>query len=309
MCCRTAWMIAVAFCAACLPLAASQNAVAQNPASVPADRKQDEQAVRAAGKEYMAALERGDAKALAAFWTADGDFVDEAGRSHPAQEMIDQEAKAAGKDPRPQMKVTGGSIRFLTPDVAIEDGASEVIHAKGLPGVRGRFTAIWVKREAKWRLASLRELRVEPSTAVEQLADLEALVGDWSATSDETTLEVSAHWNVTRTFLLRDLKILQKGKMIFSGTQRIGWDPLSHKIRSWIFDSDGGYGEGIWTKQGGAWLVHATGVLPDGRRTSSTNIYTMDGKDRFTWQSVGARTDGDPQPELNVTLNRQKESK
>lgn len=283
--------------------------VAQETARAAADRNSEEQAIRAEGKEYFAALDRGDAKAMEAIWTADGDFIDESGRSHPAKEVIEQESKAAGKAPRPEMKVLAGSIRFLTADSAIEDGASEVIHAQGLPGVRGRYTAIWVKRDGKWRLASLRELRTEPDSAAEQLTDLDSMVGDWSASSDDTAVEVSAHWNSSRTFLLRDLKILQKGKVVFSGTQRIGWDPLTRKIRSWMFDSDGGNGEGLWSKHGGAWLVHATGVLPDGRRTASTNIYTMDGKDAFHWKSTGAQTDGQPQPELNIKLTRKRAAK
>jgi uncharacterized protein (TIGR02246 family) len=302
--CRSALVVAVVSWASYMPLA-----LAQNTSSKATDHKQDEQAVRAAGKEYIAALERGDVKAMAAFWTPDGDFVDEAGRSHPAKDVIEQEGKAAGKGPRPDTKVTGESIRFLTADVAIEDGTSEVIHAKGLPSVSGRFMAIWVKRDGKWRLASLRELRIEPASAAVQLTDLDAFVGDWSATSDDTSVAVSANWNVTRTFLLRDLKVAQKGMIIFNATQRIGWDPLTHKIKSWTFDSDGGYGEGIWTKEGNAWLVQATGVLPDGRRTSSTNIYSIEGKDSFTWKSIGARTNGESQPEMNVKLLRKKAAK
>ena len=35
-------------------------------------RKQDEQAIRATAKAYQAALAKGDAKALAEFWTKDG---------------------------------------------------------------------------------------------------------------------------------------------------------------------------------------------------------------------------------------------
>ena len=29
-------------------------------------------------------------------------------------------------------------------------------------------------------------------------------------------------------------------------TQRIGWDPAAKQIRSWEFDSEGGFGEGTW---------------------------------------------------------------
>ena len=53
------------------------------PADEPADRKADEQAIRDTTRQYMAALDEGDIKALAGFWTADGDFVDQHGRKYP----------------------------------------------------------------------------------------------------------------------------------------------------------------------------------------------------------------------------------
>ena len=36
--------------------------------------------------------------------------------------------------------------------------------------------------------------------------------------------------------------------------QVIGWDPAAKQVRSWVFDSGGGIGEGIWTKQGDKWI-------------------------------------------------------
>ena len=59
------------------------------------------------------------------------------------------------------------------------------------------------------------------------------------------------------------------------GTQVIGWDPAAGTIRSWMFDSDGGFGEGIWTKNDNTWIVKFSQVLPDGRKASATNIYTL----------------------------------
>jgi uncharacterized protein (TIGR02246 family) len=268
--------------------------------------EQDEQTIRATTKEYLAALERGDAKQLSGFWVADGDVVDELGNSHPARELIGKGAEAALEGARPKINVTGSSIRFLTSDVAIEDGTSEVIHpaAEALPASHGRFTAMWVKQDGKWRLASLREARIEPPTTAAQLADLDWLVGEWAAQSERTTVEVSAAWNSTRTFLVREMRILSQGRVAFNIVQRIGWDPLARKIRSWSFDSDGSYGDGIWTKDGNSWMVQATGVRRDGSQTSSTNVYTFNGQDGFTWKSTVARTNGAALPELNVEFVR-----
>ncbi len=61
------------------------------------------------------------------------------------------------------------------------------------------------------------------------------------------------------------------------GSQIIGWDPYAQTIRSWLFDSDGGFGVGRWTPAGNRWTVKTLSVLPDGRRGSATNIYELEG--------------------------------
>ena len=39
------------------------------------------------------------------------------------------------------------------------------------------------------------------------------------------------------------------------GTQRIGWDPVAGQFRSWDFDSQGGYSEGLWSRDGDRWII------------------------------------------------------
>ena len=251
---------------------------------------------------------RGDAQALGEFWVADGDVVDESGHALPGREVVAGGGKGSIKPnvedgARPQAKIVGSKLRFLTDDVAIEDGTSEMAVEKGAAPVRGRFTAMWVKQGGKWKLASLREGRLEaPEPAT--LADLDWMVGDWSGERNGSTVEVSAHWNTNHTFLLRDLKLVNGGQVLFNAAQRIGWDPITGSIHSWVFDSDGGYGDGQWTKEGDSWVVEAQGVLPDGRRTTSFNMFTPDGKDQFIWKSLRSRTDGETQGDLEVKLTR-----
>jgi uncharacterized protein (TIGR02246 family) len=272
-------------------------------------RPQDERAIRAAAGEYIAALARGDAKRLAELWTRDGDFVDEQGRSHPAGELIAEAAQSAGQGERPRVKLLDSRIRFLTPDVALEDGTSEVAQPQAKSTARGRFAAIWVRQEGRWRLASLREARVEVAAAPAVLADLAWMIGEWSARTGETLLEVTTRWNATETFLLRDLKVTRGGQVAFQASQRIGWDPISHRIRSWIFDSDGGYGEATWTRDGASWVVQASGVLPDGKQTSATSILTYDGTNAFAWKTTAATIGGAPGPNLDVEFSRKTAAK
>jgi len=268
-------------------------------------RKQDEQAIRATAKAYLATLAKGDPKALAEYWTADGYFIDELGNAKPASELAAEAKQTIGQGPKPESKATVSKIHFLTADVAIEDGTSEVAlpDAKGVLPVRGHFHATWVKQDRRWRLASLCEIPIA-SPADQRLADLDWMVGTWTADSGGVTLEVIVQWNATGTFLLRDMKAIDDGKVVLRGSQRIGWDPLTRKLKSWSFDSDGGYGEATWTRDGDSWVGQATDVLSDGRQSSATTVITFDGKDIFTRKVLAGRVEGEPTPDQEVRFTR-----
>jgi uncharacterized protein (TIGR02246 family) len=270
-------------------------------------RARDQQAIRAAANQYVEALARGDAKTLRALWLPEGDIVDEFGRATPAGDVIDEEVKARrakdkGDGGGPEVKLAGSTIRFLTSDVAVEDGTVDVSTPDG-PSRRGRFTAIWVRADGRWRLATLREARV-PANSADDLAALDAMVGDWSGRTGTARFELSAHWNDRHTFLERDLKVTHDGRVILDGRQRIGVDPLDGKIKSWMHDADGGHGAGVWTRHDDAWVVQADGVSPDGKRTASTNTYAFDGPDTLTWKSTGGLSDGRPVADFEIKLNR-----
>ncbi|HMC09707.1 MAG TPA: DUF4440 domain-containing protein, partial [Pirellulaceae bacterium] len=81
-----------------------------------------------------------------------------------------------------------------------------------------------------------------------------------------------------------------------SGMQIIGWDPVAKQIHSWVFDSDGGFGEGTWTHKGSKWLIQSTATLPDGGKATSLNIVTRLKDNSFTWDSVNREIDGELQP-------------
>ena len=283
-----------------------------------ADASADAEAIRAASAAYKQALERGDGKALAAIWTADGDIIDAAGnvlKGREAVEVLEPVPADAPKGTAPAFRITETSLRFLEADVAIEDGSVEVVPPGSSAVEKGRFSAIWVRQEGVWRLAVLREARGAMPAGAETLADLAWMVGDWTVADDGTavqaagkpTIELSVRWNPTKTFLLRDMKITPPGAAADAAihvTQRIGWDPLSKGIRSWVFSSDGGHGEAEWSRDEGSWVARTTAVLPDGTQTSSINIYSYDGKDRCAWRSLPTHVGGEHMPQVNMTLVR-----
>jgi uncharacterized protein (TIGR02246 family) len=274
--------------------------------AAPADRAAAEAAIRAAAQKYTEAPKAGDAKTLAALWAAGGEFVDEYGNTTPAKDVVEQEAalRAAGSpDDGRSIKVVENHIRFIAPDAAIEDGKVEVTVPGAPAPLTGRFTAIWVLEDGNWLLTSLREVRLKAAGG-DDLAGLDWMVGKWTGKVGPTTFEITAQWNDKHTYLLRDLTVTHDGKVVLSGQQRIGIDPIDGRLKSWMHDAEGGHGEGVWTRHGDSWVVQATGVSPDGKQTTGTNLYKFDGKNGFTWKSTGATSGGEQVPDFTIALER-----
>lgn len=295
-------------------------------AAAAADRERDTAAIRAAAEAYQAALNKGDGAALAAFWAPDGDIVDEQGVTLDGPKTAAATTAAAAGTVRPELRIRETNLRFITDDVALEDGLVEVGAAGLARPVRGRFSATWVRRQDGWKLAALREDRLDAPAGVETLQDLDWMVGEWTVVEERggrpaaapdgrQPIDVTVRWNANRTFLLRDLKIpLHAGDatnppVVLSVTQRIGWDPLSRQIRSWVFSSDGGHGEATWSRDGDSWVARTAAVLPDGTQTSSLNIYTFDGKDRCIWRSLPTHVGGEHAPAFTMVMTRKAKGK
>jgi uncharacterized protein (TIGR02246 family) len=287
-------------------------------AQQPATRAADEAEVRKAGQDYLAAMERGDGKAIAEFWTSEGTYTDEHGQTSKARELI-QKSFVGDKLARPQMKVSANTVRFIADGVALEEGVCETTPPSKTSGASvaaaseaplcGRFTALWVKQNGKWKLESLRESRDEsiaapPSKTSDSLSSLEPLVGQWSGSSGKLSMQMSARWNSTKTFLHREVSVSSDGKPVLSGTQEIGRDPLTDAIKSWVFNSDGSHGEGVWSLEGNSWMVLAAGVSPNGQECSSRQTFKFLDKDTLVWKMKDASLSGQPLPNLEFTLKR-----
>ena len=305
------WRWAIAF-AACAFLASDWPAYAAVP-KTPAlrDRTQDEAAVRQAGKDYLAAMESGDKKAMAQFWTADGTFTDEAGHATKVRELLDQ--MPAGKPARRVANVANLSVRFVADGVALEEGDCDLTPAGATTPVKGHFTALWVRQEGRWKLDNLRESRGEPPPPAKptgsELAVLDVFVGDWSGEVNQLKVHITAKWNVTKRFLRRDISISDGGQAVLGATQEIGWDPLAQKISSWIFSDDGSFGEATWSLEGHVWMAAASRLLPDGKVSSAIHVFRFRDKDTLVWKSIKGTLDGQPVPDFEVTLKRTKAEK
>jgi hypothetical protein len=102
---------------------------------------------------------------------------------------------------------------------------------------------------------------------------LEWLLGEWVDDGGSTVVHTVCRWSDDGNFLLQEMNLQVAGRDAMQVTQRIGWDPLSKRIRSWVFDTEGGFGEGVWARLGDSWVIKSTGVKPDGEAASATRCF------------------------------------
>lgn len=80
---------------------------------------------------------------------------------------------------------------------------------------------------------------------------------------------------------------------------------MKEVVRSWVFDSDGGFGEGTWEKVDKSWYATMRFTLGDGGVASSINIYTPVDDRSYTYASVEREVNGEILPDMNpVTVEK-----
>ncbi len=277
-------------------------------AQAPADSP-EKAAVAANDRAYEAAYAKADVKALAGFFADDAEYTADDGRTFRGRAEIEDAIRAgllANKGSK--LAIALDSVKVLAPEVVLEKGSTTVT-AKGGETSGGLFTAIHVKKDGKWKIGQLIETPLPVETAHDRLGELEWLVGEWEDADKTNDLSVRSQyvWARGGNFLTRNVNVKRAGETTLEGWQIIGWDPLEERIRSWTFDSEGGFSEGTWTRNGERWLLRETGVAADGSRTSADNTFTKVSADRFTWESSNRTLDGDPQPNIaRIEINRVK---
>jgi uncharacterized protein (TIGR02246 family) len=289
----------------------SVQAAAQNvqtkpaaPTAAPAVADADEAAIRKLSASLAATFNAGKPADVSALFVEDGEIVDEAGNLYRGKPTI---AEAMGRYfesfPGAKLTYSTGSIRKIGADVAIEDGVSVIETSDA--AATNQYTTVYVKRDGKWQIASLRQVEdTAPPTPHEKLEPLAWLVGSWVDEGAASSLAMNCRWTEDENFLLVDYAVSSEGNVVLKSTQRIGWDPRTRQVKSWIFDSDGGHGEGICTPVEGQWVIKTSGVTPEGVTGTATIIMTPESADRFTWETVDRITGESVEPNTKVTVVR-----
>ncbi len=247
-------------------------------------RTKDREAVHAAMASFVKAFESRNAGALAAHFTADGEFKNETGLTVHGRESLEKGfSEFFAKTPEVTANLRPDSLRFLSADSALEEGTVAVRRGPANEAKKARYNALLVREDGRWRLAQLSETDV-PNEAV-SINDLAWLIGEWASSGGGAEIRTVYSWDANKKFIHVRFTIKEK-ELALAGSQVIGVDPATGRIRFWTFEANGGVGEADWQRDGDHWVLDASGTLPDGSELTETNILRRVNADTFTWQSV-----------------------
>ena len=253
---------------------------------------------------YVKAFNGRNAATLAELFTEDAALVDDRARrcaAMPPSSTASPPASPGRRSTRSGPR--SNRIRFITPDVAQVEGTS-TLSAENEPSVVARFVALFAKKGDAWRIAEIRDLPAPPEDVppAERLKELEWMVGDWVDESPDATVRSTVRWGDNRAYLVRNSTV-QVGAEKSSSLMILGWDPRSGQLHSWIFDSDGGHGEGTWTRASDKqWIIRAEGVQRDGTANSATQFLTLVNNDAVKTSSVDRVVGDEVVPDIDEVL-------
>ncbi|BBO34609.1 YybH family protein [Lacipirellula parvula] len=289
----------------------SQLARAQQPqasgAAAPAAKAVDENvaAIQKTADAFTDAFNRGDAKAIAALWTANGEYVDESGNEHAGQAAIEScYADFFKANPGASLALAIDSVRFVSPTVAIEDGHTVLTLPPAGESTSSDYSVVHTKVDGRWLMASVREARTDGGTAHEHIADMQWLIGSWTAEEGGVTTKSECKWIGDKSFVERKYTTKAADGVETSGVQIIGWNAQAGHVQSWNFGADGSFAVGVWTPTEGGWQASVSGVTVDGATTSAINRLQRLDDNAYSWQSVDRSLDATSLPDSDEVIVR-----
>lgn len=272
------------------------------------DEMSARESIASATRRFVNAFNDGDVATMESLWTRQGDFVADKGKRVFFQDRLAAASAVAsrkGASPDPSSLVMSiNTIRFITSDVATVDGSSIYRSSSHAEPTHARYTAVWVLRDNNWKIDSIRENQLPDNQHNAHLKELVWLVGNWTDSLDNPRLQTRTHWSADGNYLDREFKSELPGWGEQTGTERIGWDAQSGQFRSWIFEHDGGFSQGVWTASENGWTIEYSGVTAEGRPIGNQLTITPRDNDGLELTSVDGTIDGQPTPDFRLRLRR-----
>lgn len=294
-------LIAVSACVACVAAAPSQAQTTRKAAPKPtakalsaaAARAAQIDAVKASAQAFADAFNKHDAKAVAALWTDDGEYIDETGQRFEGREAIEKQYESFfAAYPATKLTVEVDSVRPAGATAAIEDGHT-TLEVDGKTDVSfARYTAIHAKVGDQWLMSSVRDERINAEPSASQMQDLAWLIGSWKSEQNGGRMQVDCRWIAENQFIERKYSVTRGDQVVASGMQVIGWNPRAQCVQAWTFTSDGGHATGLWIPRRGGWVIENVGMFADGTPTTAINYFVKLDENTLAWKAV-ERSAGD----------------
>jgi uncharacterized protein (TIGR02246 family) len=287
-------------------LAAAEPAAAvETPAETPADEARLLEAVRQAGAATVKAFNAADASALAGMFDAEGELVDETGNVFTGRDEVGKLFTAFfERFPEATLEMEVIDVRPLGEDLAVEEGARRITTPDG--GVAEvQYTAVRARHGEAWPMISYREFSADlPPSPQEMLEPLAWLVGEWVDESPEGRTTIRYDWSESGNFLEGEYQLAVEGRPVGKTTQRIGWDPIQGAVRSWTFDPDGGFSEGLWLPTDEGWVIRSEATMSDGATGLATVTLRVRDQDHFVIESSDRIVAGMAEPDFTLVIAR-----
>jgi uncharacterized protein (TIGR02246 family) len=267
--------------------------------------------IRAAADAFAAAFSKGDIDTLLGFWTDDADYVDDTGATHKGKAAIAEMMKRSTAQLKGYtMRINVESLHFPRSDVAVDEGSVTLTSPDGNSD-SNHYLSVWVKNGDRWQLSNVHDLSAPdlPDAPAEPLKQFSWLVGEWSYTGENVTINLKCRWALEKQYLVSEYEVTRPGGESKRVVQWMGWDPASQQVRSWVFDSDGGNGQAVWERDGSTWTSQSEGVLRDGQTGTSVNSIQFVDDIHFVWTSKRREIDDMPVPDVELRFTRQDEAK
>lgn len=265
----------------------------------------DANAVDVSVEAFVKAFNDAKPDVIASLFLPEGELVDEEGNIYQGKEQLTELFTAYfAQFPAAKLRLAVESTRLIGDDIAIEEGTRFIATTENATG-QVRYVAVRTKKKDQWYIASLREF-YDPAapTPGERLASLAWMEGDWVSEDPDMKVKLSYRWTEDRNFIVGDFSLTSDDGAAVKTTQRIGWDPRTGTIRSWVFDSDGGFAEGAWSQSDDSWIIKSTATMPDATTGTATVQLTPIDKDRFTMIGRDRMANGGRLEDFDVTVTR-----
>jgi uncharacterized protein (TIGR02246 family) len=268
----------------------------------------EQEAIRQQFKDFSQTFAKHNPEEMVNYWTADGTYLDPTtGQYVKGRDALIEEYKLwFNQNHANQAVVTPREINFLSPNEAGIQGDLKVSFSDNKPPKENAFAALMRKENGKWLIQEARQITLKSApTTSEELRSLAWLVGNWEDDDENVDIIHSTKWNKNKNMLIQHFSMSIYGQDVMDARQIIAWDPIEKKIRSWVFDSDGGFGQGTWYEHNGSWFIKNVYTLADGRKATAVNIYKKINDNSYTWASVGRDVNGEILPDIEpVTVTR-----